>query len=96
MAASDFYPPSAHTVVPPVGRRVERRAGSPRPISSVEIGREKDACRVSAGPLPRQPFSHVYKSSVLDEGTDAAAAVDRKREREIIGQRILDVIYNLC
>ena len=41
MAASDFYPPSAHTVVPPVGRRVERKAGSPRPISGVENGREK-------------------------------------------------------
>ena len=50
------------------------------------MGGKKDVFRVSAGPLPRQPFSHVYKSSVLDEGTDAAAAVDRKREREIIGQ----------
>ena len=41
--------------------------------------RRKRSAR-GAGRLPWQPFSHVYKSSTLDERTEAVAAIRRKRQ----------------
>ena len=50
-----------------------------RTVQGTDNRRRKRSAR-GAGRLPWQPFSHVYKSSTLDERTEAVAAIHRRRQ----------------